>query len=120
MTIRELIFVLRRCKGMRTRTRKPPITPETAADRIKGYEKEREALLIWLKRREIGWKKRAAKKVYWGAYGRAAAYEDVWRQILFPGKSVQDGTLSKEDYSAAVAEWEAKADIAEEAGSETS
>lgn len=88
---------------------------QTAEQLVKCYEKDREALLIWLKRREIGWMKRATKDADADAYGRAEAYEDAWRQILFPGKSVQDGTLDSEEYSAAVAEWEAKADIAEEA-----
>lgn len=101
---------------------------QTAAERIKGYEKEREALLIWIKRRETGWKERAMNeadqgevKAYYTNCARAEAYKDVWRQILFPGKSVEDGTLSQEEYSKAVAEWQRKANMPEEArGSETS
>lgn len=73
-----------------------------------------EALLVWIKRRELGWRKRAGKESEMTGVmrfiGRAEAYEDVWRQILFPGKSVEDGTLSPAEYNAAVAEWTRKAE----------
>lgn len=72
-----------------------------------------ERLLTWIKCREIGWRKRAGKESEMPAVmrcmGKAEAYEDVWRQILFPGKSVEDGTLSAGEYNEADAEWRRKA-----------
>ena len=92
-----------------------PIQKVGASMQEQDFEVWRSELLIWIKRRELGWRKRALSEYPQEAIVRclskASAYEDVWRQILFPGKSVQDGTLTAAEYDAAVEEWTRKAEL---------
>ena len=72
----------------------------------------RYALLIWLKSRELGAHGRAeaAKEIedeedkahY---LGRWAAYRDAWRQVLWPGRAVEDGTLEEAEFKAQEEYW---------------
>lgn len=74
-------------------------------------------LLLWLKSREIGAHSRAhdadmildeEDKAHY--LGRFAAYRDAWRQILWPGKAVEDETLDEEEFQREDAFWRKKAE----------
>lgn len=72
---------------------------------------ENHDLVLWIKTRELRWKEKAAlseitqRSVY---EGMAIAYHNIWQHILFPGQSVQDGTLSSEALARAEMQWTEK------------
>jgi hypothetical protein len=79
--------------------------------------KVRYDLLLWLKGRQMGSKRRAAAAEQIDDademahhLGRAIAYEDAWRQIIWPGLAVQDGTLDEEEFNRVDLIWRKKAE----------
>ena len=83
--------------------------------------------LIWIKTREVRCSTRGAKEIKMAAKadgrrvvlhifeaihrsGMVDAYQDVCREILFPGRSVQEGTLDPDVAASADKEWTEKAE----------
>lgn len=90
--------------------------------------KRDQEFLLWIKIRELRWNERASKERDAAreagaadgpalrleaacSQGMARAYSDTWRQMLFPGCSVEDETLSQEVYEKARQEWKEKAEM---------
>lgn len=95
----------------------------TARQVAKAYRQEKRVLLIWIKWQEVWCRERGRNEVEYvaseRAYAKAEAYKDVWRNILFAGKSLElnlsvlkilytQGALSKKEYDELVAELETK------------
>lgn len=70
----------------------------------------RDDLLLWVKAREVMWRaklalsSRAAESA--GYSSKAEAYHSLWQEMLFPGRSLGDGTLSHDTLIKAEREWE--------------
>ncbi len=79
-------------------------------------------LLLWIKVREVELRARLKRRPRPGSpgpdyvlpydvySGMVQAYHNVWQQVLFPGLSVQDGTLDPDEAARADKEWIKKAE----------